>query len=137
MDTGVMKADSPRPTKPEEAAMIGSAPTMTGVLDPQLVDRKPTPVGGIDITMAPPEKEIEPEIFKESTPMPAHSEWPSTRRGSPMDPQTYASLDRPLNVTDALTYLDAVKVQFQDQPDVYNHFLDIMKEFKNEQCVAG
>ena len=43
------------------------------------------------------------------------------------------SLDRPLNVTDALTYLDAVKNKFNDQPDVYNHFLDIMKEFKNEQ----
>ncbi|KAF8189362.1 histone deacetylase complex, SIN3 component [Pholiota molesta] len=56
-----------------------------------------------------------------------------SRRPSPMDPQNYASLDRPLNVTDALTYLDAVKSQFQDQPDVYNHFLDIMKEFKNEQ----
>lgn len=42
-------------------------------------------------------------------------------------------LDRPLNVTDALSYLDAVKTKFDDQPDVYNHFLDIMKEFKNEQ----
>ncbi|KAG2039287.1 hypothetical protein BDR03DRAFT_933269 [Suillus americanus] len=40
-------------------------------------------------------------------------------------------LDRPLNVTDALGYLDAVKVQFHDQPDVYNHFLDIMKDFKS------
>lgn len=58
-----------------------------------------------------------------------------SRKPSPMDPQSYASLDRPLNVTDALTYLDAVKSQFQDQPDVYNHFLDIMKEFKNEQQV--
>ncbi|KAF8869638.1 hypothetical protein CPB84DRAFT_1754931 [Gymnopilus junonius] len=63
---------------------------------------------------------------------PAHQR---SRRGSPMDPHSYSSLDRPLNVADALTYLDAVKVQFQDQPDVYNHFLDIMKEFKNEQQV--
>ncbi|KAF8634812.1 hypothetical protein AX17_004064 [Amanita inopinata Kibby_2008] len=53
-------------------------------------------------------------------------------RPSPVDPQTYTHPDRPLNVTDALSYLDAVKMQFQDQPDVYNHFLDIMKEFKNE-----
>ena len=52
-----------------------------------------------------------------------------------MDPQSYSSLDRPLNVKDALSYLDAVKVKFQEQPDVYNHFLDIMKEFKNEQSV--
>ncbi|KAH8099312.1 hypothetical protein BXZ70DRAFT_943231 [Cristinia sonorae] len=41
--------------------------------------------------------------------------------------------NRPLNVTDALTYLDAVKMQFQDKPDVYNHFLDIMKDFKSQQ----
>ncbi|KAI6037598.1 hypothetical protein EDC04DRAFT_2897379 [Pisolithus marmoratus] len=41
-------------------------------------------------------------------------------------------IDRPLNVTDALSYLDAVKVQFHDQPEVYNHFLDIMKDFKSQ-----
>ncbi|KAF8506517.1 hypothetical protein F5888DRAFT_1642843 [Russula emetica] len=40
--------------------------------------------------------------------------------------------NRPLNVTDALSYLDAVKVQFHDKPDVYNHFLDIMKDFKSQ-----
>ena len=43
--------------------------------------------------------------------------------------------NRPLNVTDALSYLDAVKVQFNDKPDVYNHFLDIMKDFKSQMCV--
>ncbi|KZT20179.1 hypothetical protein NEOLEDRAFT_1182706 [Neolentinus lepideus HHB14362 ss-1] len=40
--------------------------------------------------------------------------------------------DRPLNVTDALSYLDAVKVQFHERPDVYNQFLDIMKDFKSQ-----
>jgi hypothetical protein len=38
-------------------------------------------------------------------------------------------------VTDALSYLDAVKVQFYDKPDVYNHFLDIMKDFKSQMFV--
>ncbi|RDA91533.1 hypothetical protein CP533_4355 [Ophiocordyceps camponoti-saundersi (nom. inval.)] len=33
---------------------------------------------------------------------------------------------------DALTYLDQVKVQFHEQPDVYNRFLDIMKDFKSQ-----
>lgn len=33
---------------------------------------------------------------------------------------------------DALSYLDQVKVQFQGQSDVYNHFLDIMKDFKSQ-----
>lgn len=53
---------------------------------------------------------------------------------SPVDSQNSSSVDKPLNVTDALIYLDAVKRQFQDQPDVYNQFLDIMKEFKHELC---
>lgn len=39
---------------------------------------------------------------------------------------------RPLNVRDALTYLDQVKVQFSSRPDVYNQFLDIMKDFKSQ-----
>ncbi|KAF9015729.1 hypothetical protein BDQ17DRAFT_1341548 [Cyathus striatus] len=39
---------------------------------------------------------------------------------------------RPLNVTDALSYLDAVKIQFAEKPEVYNQFLDIMKDFKSQ-----
>ena len=31
---------------------------------------------------------------------------------------------------DALAYLEQVKKQFEDEPSVYNNFLDIMKEFK-------
>ncbi|KAJ2773621.1 hypothetical protein IWQ57_001211, partial [Coemansia nantahalensis] len=38
---------------------------------------------------------------------------------------------RPLNVSDALSYLDMVKSQFHDRPEVYNQFLEIMKEFKS------
>ncbi|KAF1812209.1 hypothetical protein P152DRAFT_28189 [Eremomyces bilateralis CBS 781.70] len=34
-------------------------------------------------------------------------------------------------LNDALSYLDQVKVQFVDNPDVYNRFLDIMKDFKS------
>lgn len=34
-----------------------------------------------------------------------------------------------------MTYLDQVKVQFHDQPDVYNRFLDIMKDFKSQAYV--
>lgn len=44
-----------------------------------------------------------------------------------------AAAARPLNVTDALGYLDCVKQQFQNQTDVYNRFLDIMKDFKSQQ----
>ncbi|KAH9887270.1 hypothetical protein C8Q73DRAFT_713400 [Cubamyces lactineus] len=40
--------------------------------------------------------------------------------------------ERPLNVSDALSYLDQVKMQFSERPDVYNKFLDIMKDFKSQ-----
>ncbi len=43
-----------------------------------------------------------------------------------------AGSDRPLNVSDALGYLDQVKMQFSERPDVYNKFLDIMKDFKSQ-----
>ncbi|KAK2758744.1 Transcriptional regulatory protein sin3 [Arachnomyces sp. PD_36] len=35
-------------------------------------------------------------------------------------------------LNDALSYLDQVKVRFVEQPDVYNRFLDIMKDFKSQ-----
>ncbi|KIO27433.1 hypothetical protein M407DRAFT_55699, partial [Tulasnella calospora MUT 4182] len=38
----------------------------------------------------------------------------------------------PLNVKDALSYLEMVKIKFRDRPDVYNQFLDIMKDFKSQ-----
>ncbi|KAJ7217852.1 paired amphipathic helix [Mycena pura] len=39
---------------------------------------------------------------------------------------------RPLNVSDALSYLDAVRNQFSAQPEMYNRFLDIMKDYKSQ-----
>lgn len=37
-----------------------------------------------------------------------------------------------LQVEDALSYLDQVKFKFGSKPQVYNDFLDIMKEFKSQ-----
>ncbi|KAI0074966.1 hypothetical protein K474DRAFT_1773588 [Panus rudis PR-1116 ss-1] len=50
----------------------------------------------------------------------------------PPPPNPEPASDRPLNVTDALSYLDSVKQQFHDEPKVYNQFLDIMKDFKSQ-----
>ena len=35
-----------------------------------------------------------------------------------------------LSVGDALLYLDQVKIEFSEKPEIYNEFLDIMKNFK-------
>ena len=41
-----------------------------------------------------------------------------------------ATLQRHLNIMDALNFIDVVKAQFPHRPDVYNSFLDIMKDFQ-------
>ncbi|KAF2750618.1 hypothetical protein M011DRAFT_464421 [Sporormia fimetaria CBS 119925] len=48
----------------------------------------------------------------------------------PQGPMAMGQGQQPI-LNDALSYLDQVKVQFADHPDVYNKFLDIMKDFKS------
>ncbi|KIK97291.1 hypothetical protein PAXRUDRAFT_825100 [Paxillus rubicundulus Ve08.2h10] len=84
-----------------------------------------------DLVFLPPSKPLSPAPT--TTELPAQfstSTQLDLRFSSVAHPE--AANERPLNVADALGYLDAVKVQFQDQPDVYNHFLDIMKDFKSQ-----
>ena len=57
----------------------------------------------------------------------------SAAGASPAPSAPASTSERPLNVSDALGYLDEVKTRFQDRPDVYNHFLDIMKDFKSQE----
>ncbi|KDR85669.1 hypothetical protein GALMADRAFT_234672 [Galerina marginata CBS 339.88] len=70
--------------------------------------------------------DMNPRSSKPSTPR------PETAESSSSGQQHSPDVGRPLNVTDALSYLDAVKNQFHDNPDVYNQFLDIMKDFKSQ-----
>lgn len=42
-----------------------------------------------------------------------------------------------LTTNDALTYLREVKVRFQNDKQVYDTFLEIMKEFKAQRWGAG
>lgn len=46
---------------------------------------------------------------------------------------TLAKVLRELKVEDALLYLDQVKMTFEDKPEIYNKFLDIMKNFKAQE----
>lgn len=41
-----------------------------------------------------------------------------------------------LQVEDALSYLDQVKIRFGNEPGIYNKFLDIMKEFKSQRYAS-
>ncbi|XP_044744116.1 paired amphipathic helix protein Sin3a isoform X2 [Coccinella septempunctata] len=50
----------------------------------------------------------------------------------PAQQQSPGSNFHRLKVEDALSYLDLVKFKFNSKPQVYNDFLDIMKEFKSQ-----
>lgn len=65
--------------------------------------------------------------------MKSHTSKAGTPLPQPPEPTLAPEMGRPLNVTDALSYLDAVKIQFAERPEVYNQFLDIMKDFKSQK----
>jgi paired amphipathic helix protein Sin3a len=72
---------------------------------------------------------MKPRTPKPATPRPSTTDSPVIgASGAQASPE----MGRALNVTDALSYLDAVKVQFNEKPEVYNRFLDIMKDFKSQ-----
>ncbi|KAF7312114.1 Histone deacetylase complex, SIN3 component [Mycena indigotica] len=73
-------------------------------------------------------EEAQPVLVRPSSPHSILHPQPS----SPMPPKSPDTSSRALNVTDALSYLDAVKTEFHNQPEVYNRFLDIMKDFKSQ-----
>ena len=57
------------------------------------------------------------------------------RRPRPVTPRPPRRHRNPKNtqVEDALLYLDQVKAEFGDEPEIYNEFLEIMKSFKSQQ----
>jgi len=84
-----------------------------GVMGGQQPDR-----GGVSMPDAPIKYEPQGPLPGGNVPM--------APGGPAAQPQPY----RQLKVEDALAYLDQVKMKFEKQPQIYNKFLDIMKEFK-------
>lgn len=119
------------------ASILEPDPTKLGYsahhlpLDSATASPQPThPMSNLDpiFSHSLPQRSATPSM-KPRTPKPAT---PRPRTGETAALQGSPDFGRPLNVTDALSYLDAVKVQFQEMPDVYNRFLDIMKDFKSQ-----
>ncbi|XP_050673536.1 paired amphipathic helix protein Sin3a isoform X4 [Leptidea sinapis] len=75
------------------------------------------------VQYAPPKQQVPPRLKLVQPPI--------CGRQSPSALAAPASFQR-LKVEDALSYLDQVKYRFNAQPQVYNDFLDIMKEFKSQ-----
>jgi hypothetical protein len=113
---------APRPSDPSHTA----PPPLTQQMQPS---RPPPPQVQSSALPPGPAPAITPS--RVSTPPPP----PPSTTPVPMSTSQAATSYRPLNVKDALTYLDQVKVQFQERPDVYNKFLDIMKDFKSQRYI--
>lgn len=81
---------------------------------------EPLPVGG-----SAGQQDM-PRLYEPTTTTTTTAAMAASAASTTADVSGYKSL----NVKDAHSYLVQVKQQFSDQPEVYNRFLDIMKEFK-------
>jgi len=122
--------------------MLGPSPIMTGVQNILHMSSQ---------NVAPP-PQIQPVYSKEMTMTTVQYQYgsskPSVQPPLPMRHKVHTSTNMALSgpgtlpgssqhfqrlkVEDALSYLDQVKYKFGTQPQVYNDFLDIMKEFKSQ-----
>ncbi|OBZ86626.1 Paired amphipathic helix protein Sin3b [Choanephora cucurbitarum] len=112
-----------------------SVNTLTSLRSPYSPSSNSSP-----IVMKNVERNVRPALMS-PTPSPSTTPFHPTELPPPPPPPPQVTADpsltnqntyRPLNVTDALSYLDLVKNRFSDRPDVYNQFLDIMKDFKSQ-----
>ncbi|KAG8914571.1 Transcriptional regulatory protein sin3 [Tulasnella sp. 417] len=68
---------------------------------------------------------------------PSAESMPGAETLAPGTPGDQSGTSRPLKVKDAFSYLEMVKIQFQERPGVYNQFLDIVKDFKSQTVDAS
>jgi len=125
--------------EPSKEVVPSDPLSSNGPVPESLVAKDPIPAAIEAETSAGPSKQA--ETLSETPVISEHPPTPMLDNSMAVDeppppPQTIVNDDdeRPLNVTDALSYLDQVKVQYQQRPDVYNNFLEIMKQFKSQRC---
>ncbi|PCH39982.1 hypothetical protein WOLCODRAFT_150034 [Wolfiporia cocos MD-104 SS10] len=127
-------ADSAQPSVPahfedqdmNEAASVDSSPPPAAQLQlPQVLEQEPD---------SPLPQSFLPQERPESMPTVNSTTHPNVAEEIQSEAQ-HAVQERPLNVSDALSYLDLVKMKFIVNPEVYNRFLDIMKDIKSH-CMS-
>ncbi|XP_050358996.1 paired amphipathic helix protein Sin3a isoform X3 [Nymphalis io] len=98
-----------------------NAPAVINYLKPNTVQYAPK---------QPPQVPPRLKLVQQPAPLPIPGRQ-SPGLAAPLAAQPAGQFQR-LKVEDALSYLDQVKYKFNTQPQVYNDFLDIMKEFKSQ-----
>ncbi|TPX30813.1 hypothetical protein SmJEL517_g05719 [Synchytrium microbalum] len=117
-NTTTMSATSSTAATPQTMA---PTPTLIPIITPSTANAPPARPYQQPIVIAP--APIAAPIAQPQPPAPAQQPTQPAPGGPP--PQ------QPNGLMDALTYLDMVKLRFQEHPSVYNSFLDIMKDFKS------
>ena len=130
MSQFIQKSSTPAPT---------NTTSMAAVEQPPLINQSLLPLpSSTGINNIPPyniSKPPTPVLMQYNQPIPLHTHSISTQHASqslmqqppPMNPPVKSGI----NVKDALDYLDEVKLNFIDRSEIYNRFLDIMKDFKS------
>ena len=67
-----------------------------------------------------------------SAAMPINSTTP-TSTTSNVTSTASTSTTQSMQLNDAFAYLDRVRAEFADQPEIYNKFLQVMREFKSNR----
>lgn len=67
-----------------------------------------------------------------SSAMPINSTTP-TSTTSNVTSTTSTTTTQSMQLNDAFAYLDRVRAEFADQPEIYNKFLQVMREFKSNR----
>ncbi|KNC52797.1 uncharacterized protein AMSG_12193 [Thecamonas trahens ATCC 50062] len=86
-----------------------------------------------DALLAPTNESLDEStgpVEMETEPVAAAEQAGTGADGSMAAPQAGVEASGQPKVEDALLYLEQVKIQFREQPEVYDAFLDIMKDFK-------
>ena len=68
--------------------------------------------------------------IEETAPSPALSAAPSSASINSAGSASTTTTTQSMQLNDAFAYLDKVRTEFADQPEVYNKFLQVMREFK-------
>jgi paired amphipathic helix protein Sin3a len=139
---GSMPLHQPIPSKVQNSIHGPNGLLSTGLLSnggsaPVMHSQASEPPRQPQFAHQPPNHPQQPsqQLFAGPSPMPGqaqlpHGQQPILNVSRKLDP--VKMFDLTIVMQDALSYLDQVKVRFSDHPDVYNRFLDIMKDFKSQ-----
>ncbi|KAG0148828.1 hypothetical protein CROQUDRAFT_654425 [Cronartium quercuum f. sp. fusiforme G11] len=127
-----------RPSKPVKSSSLSSTSRPSTSATPSSVDHVAPPTvltnRGTSPTASVPQSQAGSGSSLASTSLIGHA----APASNPLSPISLSenlggtASYRTLNVRDALSYLDQVKMRFHEQNEVYNQFLDVMKLFKTQ-----